>query len=76
IVHLTKIFRQVGDPQMVDLLNHIRDGRMNRATQDSLNAKLNPDFQPPRDELWVTLATTNNIVKSRNNRRLEELSTT
>lgn len=67
------MFRQVGDQRLVGLLNSIRDGRANRACLEQLNLRLDRDFTPPEDEFWVTMATTNNIVKSRNRRRLEEI---
>lgn len=72
-VALTRVFRQQGDTELVDILNAIRDGRMTRAVNTRLNAFTNPDFLPPPGEFWLTLATTNRIVGARNRRALESL---
>lgn len=73
VIELTKVFRQVGDHQLIDLLNAIRDGRMSRAVQDALNERVCRDFQPPDGEFWLTLATVNYIVHARNAERLRAL---
>ncbi|WP_175955539.1 AAA family ATPase [Schaalia sp. Marseille-Q2122] len=74
-IHLTTVFRQIGDNRMVELLNSIRDGRMSRTDLATVNARLSPDFVPPRDEFWLTLATTNRIVTARNRKALDALDT-
>lgn len=73
VVSLETVFRQIGDDALVDILNAIREGRMTKGVQAALNARFNRDFEPPEDEFWLTLATTNNIVSSRNRRALERL---
>lgn len=74
-VNLTKVFRQLGDSQMTQMLNAIRSGRMTRSITSVLNSKVNHDFTPPEDEFWLTLATTNRIVGARNRRHLDDLPT-
>lgn len=73
VVQLSTVFRQIGDTDMVDILNSIRDGRMSRAVNARLNSRVRSDFEPPVDEFWLTLAATNNIVKSRNRKALERI---
>lgn len=73
VVSLETVFRQIGDDALVDILNAIREGRMTKGVQAALNARFNRDFEPPEDEFWLTLATTNSIVSSRNRRALERL---
>lgn len=72
-VQLSKVYRQIGDTQLTDLLNSIRDGRMARDTISVLNRQTDSTFEPPTDEFWVTLATTNRIATARNNRALDRL---
>lgn len=74
VVSLETVFRQIGDTALVDVLNAIREGRMTRNVQSLLNGHVNPDFAPPEDQFWLTLATTNRIVNSRNRKALERLS--
>ncbi len=73
-VELTTVFRQVGDSRLVDLLNAVREGTLLDDARSELNARTNADFEPELDEFWLTLATTNRIVRSRNRRMLERLA--
>jgi hypothetical protein len=73
LVELTTVFRQQGDDRMVELLNAVRDGTLLTDARAALNSRTDPDFEPPLDEFWLTLATTNRIVGSRNRRMLERL---
>ena len=72
-VQLSKVFRQIGDSTLTGLLNSIRDGRVTPDVFTALNRQTQPDFEPPFDEFWVTLATTNRIATSRNNKALARL---
>jgi ATP-dependent exoDNAse (exonuclease V) alpha subunit len=73
-VALTTVFRQVGDDRMAAILNEIREGVLVGHARDQLNARTNPDFVPPDDEFWLTLAPTNRLVTARNRQRLERLT--
>ncbi|SCQ74797.1 AAA family ATPase [Propionibacterium freudenreichii] len=72
-VELTTVFRQIGDARLVHLLNAVRDGRLLAAARAELNQRTDPGFEPPIDEFWLTLATTNRIAAARNNRQLARL---
>lgn len=72
-VSLTHVFRQQGDQQLASVLNAIREGLFLDEAQSGLNDRIQPEFVPPRDEFWLTLAPTNRIVGARNRERLEEL---
>lgn len=72
-VALTKVFRQRGDDRMTAILNEIREGVLLGHAQEQLNARTNPDFVPPDDEFWITLAPTNRLVTARNRQHLERL---
>ena len=73
-VALTTVFRQLGDDRMAAILNEIREGVLVGHARDQLNARTNPDFVPPDDEFWLTLAPTNRLVTARNRQRLERLA--
>jgi hypothetical protein len=72
-VALTTVFRQQGDDRMTAILNEIREGVLVGHARDQLNARTDPDFEPPDDEFWLTLAPTNRLVTARNRQRLERL---
>jgi hypothetical protein len=72
-VALTTVFRQEGDDRMAAILNEIREGVLVGHARDQLNARTDPDFEPPDDEFWLTLAPTNRLVTARNRQRLERL---
>lgn len=72
VVELVKVYRQ-SDGSFVDLLNAVRDARATPAQLSALNARHIPGFQPPRDELWVQLTTTNQRAADLNAERLAGL---
>lgn len=72
-VQLTTVFRQVGDTQFVDLLNQVREGVMLEGARSELNDRVDADFQPPLDEFWLTLTTTNKSADKRNRETLAKL---
>lgn len=72
-VALTTVFRQLGDQRLTSILNAVREGVLLESAQQELNARTDPDFVPPEDEFWLTLAPTNTIVTARNRQRLERL---
>ena len=72
-VALTTVFRQLGDDRMTAILNEIREGVLLGHAQEQLNARTDPDFVPPEDEFWLTLAPTNRLVSARNRQQLDRL---
>jgi len=70
---LTHVFRQQGDEKLTSILNAIRDGVLLDQAQQDLDARVDPEFEPPDDELWLTLAPTNRLVTARNRNRLARL---
>ncbi len=74
-VELSTVFRQIGDYQLVSLLNGVRDGALLNEARSLLNQRTNPRFEPPLDEFWLTLTTTNRVAKARNDEMLARLST-
>ena len=72
-VQLTKVFRQEGDQGLINVLNSVRDGRVLNDQLTLLNAHVNPTFEMPSNELWLTLTTTNRIANARNHTMLDGL---
>lgn len=72
-VDLTHVFRQSGDPALTRILNSLREGTLVSHARERLNSRTDPDFEPPDDEFWLTLTTTNRMATARNRRRLERL---
>ncbi|HLS62082.1 MAG TPA: AAA family ATPase, partial [Ruania sp.] len=74
-VELTTVFRQAGDDRLTAILNSLREGALLGHAMAELNARTDPDFQPPPDQLWLTLTPTNRLATSRNKQRLAQLDT-
>jgi hypothetical protein len=74
IIELQRIFRQ-SDPSFIGLLNNIREGKTIQNELSNLNTRVVPNFAAQRDDLFITLATTNAIADSENHRRLNHLTT-
>lgn len=72
-VALTTVFRQLGDDRMTAILNEIREGVLLDHAREQLNARTDPDFEPPDGEFWLTVAPTNRLVTARNRQHLERL---
>ncbi|KJR10593.1 hypothetical protein UG54_00530 [Gordonia sihwensis] len=70
---LTKVFRQIGDPTLTDLLNAVRDGLATSHVRTTLNNRGDTDFEPPSDQFWLTLTPTNRNADRINARRLKSL---
>lgn len=73
LVQLTKVFRQIGDPELTRILNTVREGQLLDDARAHLNTRTAPDFEPPVGEFWLTLCTTNRLADSRNRRMLDQL---
>lgn len=72
IVELVDVFRQT-DPTFVDILNGIRDNSVTDSHLRLLNERVDPDFVPPPDDLFVTLTTRREVADSVNDGRLDTL---
>jgi ATP-dependent DNA helicase PIF1 len=72
IVQLEKIYRQ-SDSEFIDILNAIRTGDASQDVFDRLNERYIPEFDPPNEEFWITLTTTNKMAEGVNRKRLENI---
>ena len=71
-LELERIFRQ-RDSRFIELLNAIRTRTATPADLAALNARVQPDFDPPERELYVTLTTTNDLADAVNAVRVGKL---
>lgn len=71
-IELTQVFRQA-DPVFIDLLNRIRENRIDEATLAELNRRYIPGFRPADNEGYITLTTHNYQAQQINASRLAEL---
>jgi len=72
-VEMDKIYRQ-SDEQFIALLNAIRNNSITPEGLEILNRRHQPDFEPPPDDFYVYLTTTNRLAGEINSRRLAELN--
>lgn len=73
-IELTHVYRQA-DPTFIDILNHVRENRLDNETLRLLNARFQPDFRPKDTDGYITLTTHNYQAQEINSRKLKALPT-
>ena len=73
-IELNHIFRQ-SDQKFIDLLNKVRENRMDAATLQELNQRHIPGFNPEEKEGYITLTTHNYQSQQINDSKLDKLKT-
>lgn len=71
-LELTKIYRQE-DERFINLLNRIRNANPTQEDIDHLNSHYNENFQPKKEENYITLTSHNAKADAINRKALEEL---
>ena len=71
-IELTHIFRQA-DEQFIDLLNKVRDKKLDAESIKLLNTRYEPNFTYPKDEKYITLTSHNKAAMTINAVKLNEL---
>lgn len=71
-VELEKVFRQK-EASFLELLNAIRNRSIGEEQLARLNARFKPDFNPPDEEFYVTLTSTNDAADQINEEKLAKL---
>src|SRR4030042_420363 len=71
-VELEKIYRQ-HDEEFITLLNGIRNNSVTGEGLELLNERYQPDFEPPPEDFYVYLTTTNRLAEEINSKRLAGL---
>lgn len=73
-IELTHVYRQA-DQAFIDILNHVRENRLDTTTLQQLNARFQPDFRPKENDGYITLTTHNYQAQEINSRKLKALPT-
>jgi len=71
-IELKHIFRQ-SDQRFIDILNKVRENKMDMETLQELNKRYIPNFNPPEEEGYITLTTHNYQSQQINNEKLSHL---
>jgi hypothetical protein len=74
-IELKHIYRQ-SDAAFIDLLNKVRDNRLDEQTLHTLNSRYVPNFRPPQQQAYITLTATNAVAFDINTRNLAQLAGT
>ncbi|MBR5603784.1 MAG: helix-turn-helix domain-containing protein [Bacteroidales bacterium] len=71
-VELDHIYRQ-NDTEFIDILNQVRNNRLDSHSLSILNSRFIPDFKPEDDEGYITLTTHNSQADNINEEKLEAI---
>ncbi len=71
-VELEKIYRQQ-DGRFIHLLNAIRNRTVTEEDLELLNSRYDPAFEPPADEYYIHLTSTNDLANRYNEEQLKKL---
>jgi ATP-dependent DNA helicase PIF1 len=71
-VELEKIYRQQ-DGRFIDLLNAIRNRTVTEEDLELLNSRFDPGFDPPADDYYIHLTSTNDLADRYNEEQLKKL---
>lgn len=71
-IELKHIYRQ-SDTYFIDLLNRVRENKIDKEVLSQLNQRYIEGFRPADDEGYITLTTHNNSAQEINDRKLAEL---
>ena len=72
-IELDKIFRQ-SDPEFIEVLNHLRENRIEKNDIEILNQYYKPDFKPAPNDNYIYLTTHNYIADKINAEELGNLA--
>ncbi len=71
-IELKKVYRQ-SDQTFIEILNRVRDNKLDISTIEQLNARYQPDILNKKQAGYIVLTTHNNQAKYINNERLAKL---
>jgi len=71
-IELEKVYRQ-HEGRFLDLLNSIRNNTIDEEGLNLLGQRYLPQFEPPPDDFYIYMTTTNKLAGQINSQRLEEL---
>lgn len=73
-IELKKVYRQ-SDPTFLELLNKVRENRIDTQTLAHLNSRFIPNFNPPKEEGYIRLTSHNRQADAINQSELAALTT-
>lgn len=73
-IELKHIYRQQNQ-DFIKILNEIRNNKLSTYSEELLNKQYLPDFNPEKEEGYITLTTHNNRANAINTKKLSELTT-
>ncbi len=73
-IELKKIYRQ-DDERFITILNEIRNDKLSEKSIKILNERYQPNFNPNKDDGYITLTTHNNRANTINQNELDKLTT-
>lgn len=71
-IELQKVYRQT-DPIFINLLDHIRNNRINNGDLQLLNERYNAPIEESEQDMYITLASRKDTVDNINEKKLQEL---
>ncbi len=71
-IELKHIYRQ-SDATFIELLNKVRNNRLDEVTLRTLNSRYVPNFRPPPKDAYITLTATNSVALDINTKNLAQL---
>jgi len=71
-IELKHIYRQ-SDATFIELLNKVRNNRLDEVTLRTLNSRYVPNFRPPPKDAYITLTATNAVAFDINTKNLAQL---
>ncbi len=71
-IELKHIYRQ-SDARFIQLLNRVRDNRLDQNTLETLNTRYKPAFQSDEENNYITLTTHNRSADNTNEKHLQKL---
>ncbi|MDH6354796.1 tetratricopeptide (TPR) repeat protein/energy-coupling factor transporter ATP-binding protein EcfA2 [Dysgonomonas sp. PH5-45] len=72
-IEFTKIYRQT-DKEFIAVLDRIRNNTADSTDLRKLNTRYQPTFNPPTEEMYITLATRRDNVDAINEQKMNELT--
>ncbi|MBI3134085.1 MAG: AAA family ATPase [Bacteroidetes bacterium] len=72
-IEFTKVYRQT-DTEFIDVLERVRTKKATQEDFAILNARYTPEYTPEKDEVFITLCTTNRTAEAHNESFLERLN--
>lgn len=71
-IELKHIYRQ-SDSEFINLLNKVRDNRLDQSALEILNSRYRDNFRPPAEQGYITLTATNAVAAQINTQNLNAL---